>query len=149
MLACPALVDLEMPADRKVRVLVADDEEHVRKVIARIVTALGGEIVAEAADGEQALALFESTRPELVVLDINMPGLTGDEVLARVLERDPRVLAIMITAREPEGEVRARLEQGPYDYILKSNAAEEIYRLMSDSWGAYRQAIKATVWDRE
>jgi two-component system, chemotaxis family, chemotaxis protein CheY len=143
MQSSPALVDLQLATDRKVRVLIADDETHIRNVIGRIVTALGAEVVAEAGDGEQALAMFEATRPELVILDINMPKLTGDLVLARMLALDPRVLAIMMTAQDTVGGVRGCLELGARDYILKSNPAEEIHRLMGERWGEYVEDILA------
>jgi two-component system chemotaxis response regulator CheY len=138
-----ALVDPQLTDNRRIRVLIADDEPHIRSVINRIVTSLGAEVVAEADDGEQAVRLFEATRPELAILDINMPRLTGDQVLARMLEIDPRVLAIMMTAQDAIGGVRACLDLGARDYILKSNPAEEIFRLMGESWGEYVAEILA------
>jgi two-component system chemotaxis response regulator CheY len=128
--------------DQKIRVLIADDEAHIRAVIARIVSALGAEVVAEAGDGEQAVALFGQARPQMVILDINMPRLTGDQALARILALDPLVLGIMMTAQDSIDAVRGCLELGARDYILKSNAAEDIYRLLSESWPAYVQEIR-------
>jgi two-component system chemotaxis response regulator CheY len=125
----------------KIRVLIADDEPHIRSVIARIVTTLGGQVVAEAGDGEEALRLFEKERPNLAILDINMPKITGDQVLARMLERDPKVLVIMMTAQDTVSGVRGCLELGARDYILKSNPAEEIYRMLAESWGSYVEEI--------
>lgn len=135
------MADPRVAKDRKIRVLIADDETHIRNVIGRIVTALGAEVVAEAGDGELALQLFEATRPDLAILDINMPKLTGDQVLARILELDPRVLVIMMTAQDTVGGVRGCLELGARNYILKSNPAEEIFRLMGESWGEYVEEI--------
>ena len=143
MQASPVLVDLEMPADGKIRVLIADDEPHIRNVIAGIVTSLGGEVVGQAGDGEQALALFASTRPDLAILDINMPRLTGDQVLVRMLALAPRVLVIMMTAQDTIGGVRGCLDLGARNYILKSNPAEEIYRLIAESWDGYTEEILA------
>ncbi|HEX3062459.1 MAG TPA: response regulator, partial [Usitatibacter sp.] len=62
----------------KLRVIVADDEFHVRQVITTIVRALGADVVAEAADGAQAVELFTRLRPDVVILDINMPRMRGD-----------------------------------------------------------------------
>ena len=126
----------------KVRVLIADDEPHVRGVICGIVAALGGEVVAEAADGEQAVAGFEKTRPHMVILDINMPKLTGERALRRILEIDPQVLAIMMTAQDSIASVRECLDIGARNYILKSNPAEEIYRLVAESWSDYVEEIR-------
>jgi YesN/AraC family two-component response regulator len=127
----------------KLRVLVADDEGHIRSVIGRIVQALGGEVVAEAADGEQAVRLFEVTRPDVVILDINMPSLTGDQALGRMLAIEPATIAVMMTAQDTIDAVRACLELGARNYILKSNPAQEIYRLMGEAWPDYVEEISA------
>ena len=127
----------------RIRVLIADDEAHIRKVIGGIVGALGAEVVAEAGDGAQALELFEQVRPDMVILDINMPRLTGDRALERMLAIDPRLVGIMMTAQDSIETVRDCLGIGARDYILKSNPAEEIYRLVKESWGGYVEEIGA------
>jgi two-component system chemotaxis response regulator CheY len=128
---------------QKIRVLVADDEGHIRNIIGRIVQALGAEVVAEAADGEQAARLFELTRPDSVILDINMPSLTGDQALGRMLKIAPSTIAIMMTAQDTIDAVRNCLEIGARDYILKNNPAQEIYRLLGESWPEYVAEINA------
>lgn len=128
---------------QKIRVLVADDEVHIRNIIARIVQALGAEVVAEAGDGEQAARLFELTRPDIVILDINMPSLTGDQALARMLKIAPSTIAIMMTAQDTIDAVRDYLDIGARNYILKSNPAQEIYRLLGEVWPEYVAEIKA------
>lgn len=129
-------------AARKITVLVADDEIHIRRVVSGIVTSLGAQVVAEAGDGEEAVALSEQTRPDMVILDINMPRLTGDLALARMLEMQPNVLAIMMTAQDAIDSVRACFDLGARNYILKNNPAEEIYRLVAESWNDYVQEIR-------
>ena len=126
-----------MNARQPIRVLIADDEPHIRNVIAAIAGSLGGEIVAEAADGEAAIQRFMETRPEMVILDINMPKVTGDKVLARILEVDPDVFAVMMSAQDTVDTVRRCLALGARNYILKDNPAEEIYRLLGESWDGY------------
>lgn len=127
----------------KIRVLVADDEVHIRNIIARIVQALGAEVVAEAGDGEQAARLFELTRPDIVILDINMPSLTGDQALARMLKIAPSTIAIMMTAQDTIDAVRHCLDIGARNYILKSNPAQEIYQLLGEVWPEYVAEINA------
>jgi DNA-binding NarL/FixJ family response regulator len=122
------------PSRRKVRVLVADDEPHVRTVITSIVQALGAEIAAEAGDGEEAVALFRRTRPDVVILDINMPRLRGDEALPLILGIDPRAIVIMLTAQDTFDTVNACLDRGARHYILKTQRGEDIYRLMAECW---------------
>jgi YesN/AraC family two-component response regulator len=128
---------------QKIRVLIADDEAHIRNVIGRIVQALGGEVVAQAGDGEEAARLFELTRPDIVILDINMPSLTGDQALARMLKIAPSTIGIMMTAQDTIDAVRNCLEIGAREYILKSNPAQEIYRLLGESWPQYVAEINA------
>ena len=128
---------------RKVRVLIADDEPHIRGVIARIVASLGAEVVAEAGDGEQAVALFEQSQPDMVILDINMPRATGNQALERILAMKPQTLAVMMTAQDSIDAVQECLELGARNYILKSNPAEEIYRLLRESWSEYVREIRS------
>lgn len=128
---------------RKVRVLIADDEPHIRGVIGGIVQSLGGEVIAEAADGVEAVALFGQTHPDMVILDINMPKMTGSQALSRMLEADPQTLAVMMTAQDSIDAVQECLDLGARDYILKSNPAEEIYRLVGESWPEYSKEILA------
>jgi two-component system LytT family response regulator len=98
-----------------IRAVIVDDEPLARKRLHRLLEAHPSlSIVGEAADGEGACELIEGTRPDLVFLDVQMPGLTGFEVLARLAVR-PRI--IFITAHD-EFAVRAFEEQA-IDYLLK------------------------------
>ena len=130
------------PEERPIRVLIADDEPHIRSVVAAIAGTLGAQVVAEADDGEAAFEKFLETRPEMVILDINMPKVTGDKALARILQADPNVFAVMMSAQDTVDTVRRCLEIGARNYILKSNSGEEIFRLMSESWAAYVAEIR-------
>lgn len=117
-----------------IRVLVADDEPHVRAVLCAIVHALGGIVVAEAADGEEAVTLFARTRPDLVILDINMPHMRGDDALVKIMALAPGTVAIMMTAQDTIDGVHECLDRGARHYILKSNRADEIYDLLAECW---------------
>jgi CheY-like chemotaxis protein len=119
------------------RVLIADDEAHIRKLVATIVRSLGGDVVAEAGDGESAVRLAAEQRPDLAILDINMPLLTGDQALARMLAVEPRIIGVMMTAQDTMDAVRHCLAIGARDYILKSNPAVDIQRILSESWATY------------
>ncbi len=124
------------PNPARIGVLVADDEPHVREVVCAIVRSLGADVVAQAADGEEAVDLFTRLRPEVAILDINMPKLRGDEALARILAVEPRTVAIMMTAQDTIEGVQDCLDRGASHYILKSNRAEEIYALLAECWPA-------------
>ena len=126
---------------RPIRVLIADDEGHIRKVIASIVASLGGEVVAEACDGESAVQLFREHRPDMAILDINMPRLTGDQALQRMLAVEPKLIGIMMTAQDTMDTVRHCLRIGADNYILKSNPAADILRILGESWDRYLAEI--------
>ena len=131
-----------MKTTRRMRALVADDEPHVRHLVATILRSLGAEVVAEATDGERAVDLFTELRPDLVVLDINMPRMRGDEALSRIRSIDPGALAVMMTAQDTMDTVHDCLDRGAQHYILKSNRAEEIYRLLAECWPDLERRVK-------
>lgn len=134
-----------MSAAAPLRVLVADDEPHIRAVVVCIVQALGAEVVAQAGDGRQAVDLFLTHRPDVVILDVNMPVLTGDRALAWMVEAEPRVVAVMMTAQDTADAVRGCFDLGARDYILKSTPAEEIYRLLKEAWPQYERDVRERV----
>lgn len=128
---------------RKARVLIADDEAHIRSLIGLIVTSLGAEVVAEAADGEEALSLFRQHSPDMVMLDINMPKLDGIRVLKQIMAIHPRTLVVMLTSLNTVDVVRECLDNGAYNYILKNATAEELHREISSTWADYMAEIRS------
>lgn len=135
--------ELSAAKKRKARVLIAEDEAHIRSLIALIVTSLGGEVVAEAADGEQALALYERHHPDMVILDINMPKLDGVSVLKQIMAIDPQALVVMLTSLNALDVVKECIDAGAWNYILKNTTAEELHKAISATWGDYMATIKA------
>jgi CheY-like chemotaxis protein len=83
---------------RSIRVLVVDDTEHVRRVVADMLRLDGFVVVGEAEGGEQALTLADETDPHVVVMDYKMPGVDGLEATRRLRERRPGQLVILYTA---------------------------------------------------
>lgn len=126
----------------KIRVLIADDEEHIRALLGAFIGQLGGEVVAYAGDGEEAVRLYEQHRPDLSLLDINMPRLSGDTVIARIMKLNPDALVIMLTAQDSVDSVRQCIDLGARDYILKSNPADKIFELIKNSWAEYVAEIR-------
>ncbi len=109
------------------RVLVADDDPSTRALIDMALQDAGYDCVL-AADGRAALEQARATRPDLVVLDVGMPFMTGDEV-HRELRRDPRtryVPLVFVTARRTTGELAARLRNGADDYVAKPFDVDEL-----------------------
>ncbi|MBI5103149.1 MAG: response regulator [Nitrospirae bacterium] len=78
--------------------LIADDSEFARKNIAKVVKMLGGDVVGEATNGEDALDLYSRLAPDLVLLDITMPVLDGVDTLRGIMERDRSAKVIMVSS---------------------------------------------------
>ena len=108
-----------------VRVLVVDDEEYITDLIAVGLRFVGFE-VDTAADGREALAMVASTRPDLVVLDVSMPGIDGFEVVER-LRRDGLDTPVMfLTARDAPTDRVKGLHLGGDDYMTKPFSLDEL-----------------------
>lgn len=110
-------------------VLVADDEEDILNLVRFRLEREGLHVIA-AHDGAQALELAREHRPDLCVLDVMMPKLSGLEVLAR-LRDDPRTASlrvIMLTARAQESDVDDGFDTGADDYIIKPFSPQELRR---------------------
>ena len=119
-------VDQQTPGPR-IRVLLADDHAVVRKGIRDFLEEDPGiTVVAEASDGAEAWALVAQHRPDLAVLDIRMPHLTGVELTRRIKEQMPQVRVIVLTAYDDETYVLALLRAGADGYLLKTADSREL-----------------------
>jgi len=107
------------------RVLVVDDDAPVRRMLRRTLAAEGLEVVA-AADGGQALAAAERDPPDLVVLDVAMPGMDGLAVCRRLRAAGVAAPVLMLTARDAVADRVAGLDAGADDYLVKPFAPEEL-----------------------
>lgn len=128
---------------RKARVLIADDEPHIRSLINLIVTSLGAEVVAEAADGEQALNMYKQFSPDMVLLDINMPRMDGINVLKQIMAINNKTLVVMLTSLNTLEAVEECIDNGAWNYILKNTTAGELHKAINATWGEYMEAVKA------
>ncbi|MEM1333425.1 MAG: response regulator, partial [Actinomycetota bacterium] len=106
------------------KVLVVDDEPTVREVVVGYLRRDGHE-VAEAGDGNVALELLEAEPPDLVVLDMMLPGVNGLDILRRVRSTS-NIPVIMLTARAEESDRVAGLELGADDYVVKPFSPREL-----------------------
>lgn len=116
-----------MSPNTEIRILVVDDHFIVRMgLVALINTEPNLKVVGEADNGEQAVQRFESLRPDVVLMDLRMPGKSGHEAtrLIRRLAADARVL--MLSAFDGDGDIHAALEAGAQGYVLKSATGEEL-----------------------
>jgi two-component system alkaline phosphatase synthesis response regulator PhoP len=106
------------------KILIVEDELEIIKLV-RAYLEKAGYLVVTAADGQEALAVFRRERPNLVILDLNLPGMDGLEV-CRVIRRRSETPVIMLTARIEETDRLIGLELGADDYILKPFSPREV-----------------------
>ena len=101
------------------RVLVADDSSTMRKIILRSLQAVGVKDVSEAADGQEAIALFAPGKFDLVLTDWNMPGMTGLDLLKAIRAQDAQVPVIMVTTEAEKSRILEAIQAGVTDYLVK------------------------------
>lgn len=110
-----------------IRVAIADDHSLVRQGLRRYLeTAEGIEVVGEAADGVELLALLEETSPEIALVDIRMPEMDGLEAARQIRERFPDVGVIMLSAYDDRQFVVEAVRSGARGYVLKARDAEHL-----------------------
>lgn len=113
----------------KIRVLLADDHAVVREGICRFLEEADDiEVVAEAGDGREALEKVREHRPDVAVLDIRMPEMTGVEATRRIKERFPEVRVLILTAYDDDPYIFALLRAGADGYVLKTASGDELIR---------------------
>jgi DNA-binding NarL/FixJ family response regulator len=111
------------------RILVADDHPIFRHGISALVDIVANlELVGEATGGDEAVALTESLQPDLVLMDLQMPGLNGIEATRRISAACPHVRILMVTMFEDDASVFAAMRAGAHGYVLKDATKEEIVR---------------------
>ncbi len=117
------------PPATPVRVLVADDHRLFREGVRALLGSLEGlEVVAEAASGDEALALALELRPDVVLMDVQMPGSNGIEATRRLRAEAPDVGVVVVTMFEDDDLVFAALRAGARGYVLKGAGQEQLVR---------------------
>ncbi|MHB8719340.1 MAG: response regulator [Candidatus Dormibacteria bacterium] len=112
-----------------IKVLIADDHPLMRKGLADI---LGGQadidVVGSAEDGAQALALAHATRPDIVLMDISMPGMDGIEATEKMGDVNPDIRVVMLTSYSEQEKITEALAAGAVSYLTKDSAPDAVIR---------------------
>jgi DNA-binding NarL/FixJ family response regulator len=120
----------ERPA-AKTRVLIADDHALFRYGMRAMLNSDPHlEVVGEAATGEEAVALAAELKPDIVLMDIQMPGLNGIEATRRIVRADPDVGVVVVTMFEEDDSVFAAMRAGARGYVLKGGDADEVVKVV-------------------
>ncbi len=131
-------------AERKSRVLVVDDEEEILKIVSHILEQKGFEIIT-ASDGKQAMQKISFDTPDVVLLDVCMPGLNGMEVLKKIKAIDENLPVVLITAYADTHQTVEAMKEGAYDYLAKPFDNNEVVWITSRALaeGELRRNLKS------
>ncbi|MFO8112134.1 MAG: response regulator transcription factor [Desulfosalsimonadaceae bacterium] len=132
-----------MNAKKRNRVMIADDEAHVRRYIGAIMKDMNSEIAGEAKDGREAVEMFARLKPNLLLLDINMPVKSGKTALQEIISRFPRAFVIMLTSLADRETIEDCLSAGASGFIRKDVSIDEFKTAIKQSWHAYKNARQA------
>jgi two-component system chemotaxis response regulator CheY len=118
----------QVPAEDSMQqtVIIADDAQFMRGMLKDILEDMDCRIVAEVADGEEAVARYLELRPDLIMLDITMPLLDGVEACRRIVAADPEAQVVMISALGQKDEVLEAVRAGACDFVIKPFESERV-----------------------
>lgn len=102
-----------------IRVLIVDDQMPMRQILKTVLNKAGYRVVAEATNGQKAIELNRAFKPDLICLDITMPGLDGIDTLKVLKEDHPEATVVMVTGHSNRKDIEAAVEAGASGYIVK------------------------------
>jgi CheY-like chemotaxis protein len=121
-------------ANRNVRILVADDFPTILELVKNVLNAHPGfEVVGEARDGDHAVALAEALKPDVVVLNVTMPRMSGFEAARRIRSRFPDCAIVILSSHKDEQFIAEARKAGAKGYIEKSDADEQLVRAIESA----------------
>jgi DNA-binding NarL/FixJ family response regulator len=112
------------------RILLADDHALFRDGVGSLLEAWGHQVVGQAADGEEAVRLAATLRPELVLMDVRMPGLSGLAATQRIKASQPDIHIVMLTVSEDEDDLFTAIKAGAQGYLLKNLESQQLRRML-------------------
>jgi two-component system, chemotaxis family, chemotaxis protein CheY len=118
---------------RKPRILVADDEIVMRLFIVSVLKQMNCEVVGQACNGNEAVGMYRETKPDLLLMDVNMPLKTGEEALKEIRAEFPDARVIMLTSVIDAATVESCVAQGAVGYIRKDSSVNEIKAIISEN----------------
>lgn len=127
---------------RRVRVLLADDEKHIRQLVKAVMLTLKADIVAEAENGAEAVVAYRDLRPDMVLLDVNMPVKDGLEALREIKGIDNDAAVIMLTSLADMATIQSALELGALQYIRKDTPVTELRTLLVETWRSHVARVR-------
>jgi len=122
-----------VPMARPTSALLVDDEAHVRVYLRMLLQSVGVTTVWEAADGKEAVELYKLHRPPVVLLDLAMPVVGGEQVFRDLQAIDPEVAVIIVTSQSSLKTVQAIHQLGAIAYLLKHTPREQMVKTLNEA----------------
>jgi CheY-like chemotaxis protein len=119
------------------KAMVVDDDDHVRTFLVVLVRKLVSGTVFEARNGLEAVEVYESERPDIVLLDVNMPLMDGLEALAKMRQINPDAVVIMITSLAMRRVVEDALAAGALNFIRKDTPKAQMVEIIKETISSY------------
>lgn len=130
-----------MTTQKKMRVMIAEDEDHVRKLIRAVLVKMNCDIVGEAGNGADAVEMFKQLKPHMLLLDINMPLKSGKEALAEIRRRYPNAFIIMLTSLSDTETVEDCIKLGASGFIRKDVPLDEMQDIIRKTWKTFKENL--------
>jgi DNA-binding NarL/FixJ family response regulator len=132
-------------ADASARVLVVDDDTAMRSALTDVLTSLGFLVVGVASDGPQGVFMADQLAPEVVVMDLRMPGMSGLDALRLIKAHHSRVQVVLLSAFQDEAFQRAAADAGAAAYLVKGLDSSRLAEVVRGASAVYRALEGATI----
>lgn len=119
------------------RIMIVDDQRTVRSLLKQIIESIGATVVGESEDGEAAVAQYQVLKPDMVLMDINMPKMDGIEALRKIMVLDPNAIVIMLTSQNTSEAVQDCILSGAKNFLLKANPRDKLIEELKSTWKKY------------
>jgi DNA-binding NarL/FixJ family response regulator len=129
---------MSVTPSKKIRVLVVEDHPVVRIGIIAILNGPGMEVVAEAENGKRALQLFEQHQPDITLMDLRLPDISGVEVIRQLHTRHPEARFVVLTTYEGDEDIHQALDAGARGYIIKGMPHETLIQALKQVQAGHR-----------
>jgi len=128
-----------MRKSEQIRVLVVDDHPVVRFGLVAIIDAQPNMIVvAEAEDGDRAVELYRRLKPDVALIDLQLPGMTGLEAIRAILREDPIGRVVVLTTYQGDEDIHRALEAGAQGYVIKAMSHQILLKAINTVWSGKR-----------
>ena len=131
-----------MNPKKKIRVMIVEDEDHVRALIKTVVKNMNCEIVGETNNGKDAVSMYHELKPTMLLLDINMPIQSGKKALAEIRKKFPNTFIIMLTSLSDSETVEDCIKLGATGFIRKDLPIDEMREVIKQTWRAYKSSLQ-------